>query len=236
MTQTHCFLGQLTIHFADRLRGRQDTPACNDFHNLHQSKTVPAYATTTSMISFLLLSTLLLSTCQAFVSPLAPIKHSTSLQGGLFGNDGILGGIFGEEASGPKTVIDLPCKDVKIGALRFLLQIHIVSQQNVPAPKSWLSKQADDPNNLNVYYADGTAMLEVKLNDYSIEFLRHGAKPSLQYVLQESVLLHSILDELEGVVFGVEDNIKAEDRLVVLNNDSALQQARDSLPARAAAS
>lgn len=38
-------------------------------------------------------------------------------------NSDLFGGLFGGSDSGPKTLVDLPANDVKIGALRFLLQI-----------------------------------------------------------------------------------------------------------------
>lgn len=154
---------------------------------------------------------------------------------GLFGNDGVLGSILGTGSGGPKTVIEIPAKDVKIGALRFLLNIHLVGEQNKPEPKSWLTKQGDEAGDLQVYYQDGTGMLSIELQEYGIKMRRHGQKPSLQYQLQESVLLHSILDELANVAFGVEDDgIEAEKRLLVLQDDDAIDKAREKLPAKQA--
>jgi len=161
---------------------------------------------------------------------------NTALHGGLFGNNGVLGNLMGggnNDAGGVKTIIDIPAKDVKIGALRFLLNICLVSEQNKPEPKSWLAKQGDGAGDLLVYYQDGTGMLSIELAEYGIKMTRHGQKPSLQYQLQESILLHSILDELANVAFGVED-IEADKRLLVLQDDSVLDKAREKLPARQA--
>lgn len=181
--------------------------------------------------------------CDAFVpssqfSAIAGSKLQTTttcLNGGLFGQDGagILGGIFGAKEQGPKTVIELPAKDVKIGALRFLLQIHLVGEQNKPVPKSWMTRQGDEAGDLQVYYQDGTGMLSIQLQEYAITMVRYGERPSLQYQLQESVLLHSVLDELSNVAFGVaDDNIELEKRLLILQDASAIDKAREKLPAR----
>ena len=146
---------------------------------------------------------------------------------------GLLGGLFGGTKDQPPTVMEIPAKDVKIGALRFLLQIHLVGMQNKPQPNSWLTKQGSDDSNaeLNIYYGDGTGMLSLQLQEYSIKAVRYGEKPSLQYMLQESVLLHSILDELQNVAFEVED-IDEEKRLLRLADEAAIDKARAKLPAR----
>lgn len=113
--------------------------------------------------------------------------------GGLFGGEGgILGGLLGgNEQKGPKTMIELPAKDVKIGALQFLLNIHLVGEQNKPEPKSWLMR-SDEKGDLQVYYQDGTGMLSIEMQEYAIKMIRYGEKPSLQYQLQESVLLSTL--------------------------------------------
>lgn len=148
------------------------------------------------------------------------------------GRDGATGGLFGRNPvlRGPPTVVDLTAKNVKIGALRFLLQIHLVGIQNQPEPNSWLTKQGDD-GDLQIFYKDGTGMLSLQLQEYQIKAVRYGEKPSLQYMLQESVLLHSVLDELEGVALGVEE-IAEENRLLQLTEPDAIQKAREKLPAR----
>ena len=159
---------------------------------------------------------------------------TTSLHAGLFGQDGVLGGLFSNRNErGPKTIVDLPAKDVKIGALRFFLQIHLVGEQNKPVPKSWVTRQSDDAGGLQVYYQDGTGMLSIQLLEYAITVVRYGEQPSLQYQLQESVLVHRVLDELANIAFGVaDDGIEPEKRLLVLRDESAIDKARERLPAR----
>ena len=167
---------------------------------------------------------------------------TTAVAMGLFGSDegSNIGGIRsrfmgGDNNTGPKTVLELPASGVKVGALRFLLNIVLVGEQNKPTPKSWLTKQGDAAGDLQVYYQDGTGMLLIELHEYGIKMTRHGQKPSLQYLLQESVLLHAILDELSNVAFGTEDDdIATEKRLLVFSDDNAIDMARKTLPARKA--
>lgn len=141
----------------------------------------------------------------------------------LFGN---------KETGGPKVVLDIPAKAIKIGALRFLLQIHLVGEQNNPNPQTWLMKDGGE-SELDLYFYDGTGMFSLDLTEYQIKVTRYGEKPSLQYQIQESVLLHSVLDELHKTAFEVDD-IEEEKRLLRLNDDNAIESARGSLLARAA--
>jgi len=217
--------------------------------------TIPRFA-----VIMVLAATMLVPSCGAFVQDLRQTTSAwsrsqqqqqqlqqttstgTGLQaagGGLFGDDGVLGNLLGgsSKQQGPKTVIEVPAKNVKIGALRFLLNIVLVSEGNKPEPKSWLTKQGEDAGDLQIYYKDGSGMLSVEMREYGITMRRHGEKPSLQYQLQESVLLHTILDELANVAFGVEGDdadIETEKRLLVLQDDNDIDKAREKLPARQA--
>jgi hypothetical protein len=179
--------------------------------------------------------------CHAFVQSHCRNSHfvqtTTALRSGLFGDlsAGALSGLFGTKNQGPKTIIDIPARDVKIGALRFLLNIHLVGEQNKPEPKSWMTRQGDELGDLQVYYQDGTGMLSIQFQEYGIKMVRFGENPSLRYQLQESVLLHSILDELSNVAFGVaDDGIEKEKRLLILQDDNAIDNARATLPAKKA--
>jgi hypothetical protein len=159
-------------------------------------------------------------------------RSSTALAaGGLFGEGNPLSKIFGQKEEGPKVVVDIPATTVKIGALRFLMQIHLVAEQNKPEPKSWLIKQGDE-SEIDIYFGDGTGMLSMDFSEYQIKITRYGANPSLKYQIQESVLLHNILDELTKISFEVDD-IEEEKRLLQLKNDNAIEDARRGLLARA---
>lgn len=98
-----------------------------------------------------------------------------------------------------------------------------------------MTRQGEEAGDLQVYYQDGTGMLSIELREYGINMVRYGERPSLQYQLQESVLLHSVLDELSTVALGVaDDNIAQEKRLLQLLDYSAIEKERAKLPARQA--
>lgn len=179
-------------------------------------------------------------TCHAFTPPspttttIASRVSTTSLKG-LFGEGNPLQNVFGgggSQQGGPKVMVDLSAKQVKVGALRFLLQIHLVGEQNNPQPQTWLMKDGGE-GELDVYFNDGTGMFSIDFTEYQIKITRYGEKPSLQYQIQESVLIHSILDELHKTAFEVDDDIEEEKRLLRLNDDNAIEAARGNLLARA---
>jgi hypothetical protein len=191
-----------------------------------------------SYFSFLLalLAMLLLQT-NALVGPAfrlsrqAPNARSSGLHvGNLFG------GLFGQqkkekEENGSNSLLDLP-GTVKVGSLKFFLQIYLVGQQNNPSQKAWALNNNDENDSIDMYYKDGTGMFSLGIKENGIKVDRRGQKPSLEYVLQESVMLHGLLDELSEVA-EVED-IEKEKRLLQFNELDAVAKARESLPARKA--
>ncbi|CAJ1934500.1 unnamed protein product [Cylindrotheca closterium] len=167
------------------------------------------------------------------------VAHSTSdvslrmanLFGGLFGNGG--GSNNGAASSnGVETLFTLPTTKLKKGPLQFFLKIYLVAAQNEPTPGSWaIGGDESNLDSINAYYKDGTGMVSVVLNDNSIEIQRHGKSPSLQMVLQESLLLHGLLDELQSLAENEE--VEAEKRLVQwVNGKKTVDDARSTLPAR----
>jgi hypothetical protein len=182
-----------------------------------------------ALLTLLIASTLTDAFVPTFTRASSLTCSRTTLQEGFL-ND-LLSGVMGNKSNGPETIMQIPARDLKIGALRFLLQIYLVGEQNKPVPKSWFTKQGEQPGELQVYYGDGTGMVSIELEDYGIKFVRHGEKPSLQYRLQESVLLHGVLDELTKVSLEMSD-IEEEKRLLRLDDSAAIDKARDALPAR----
>ena len=158
------------------------------------------------------------------------VARHAAAGGGLFG--GLFGGGGQELQDGPKTIIDLPANTVKVGALRFFLQIYLVGEQNKPTQGSWvLNTNSENANSLEMYYKDGTGMFSVDLTETNVSIRRHGQRPSLEYMLQESVMLHGVLDELNTIAFETDD-IDADKRLLQFPSDDAINEARDKLPAR----
>lgn len=77
-------------------------------------------------------------------------------------------------------------------------------------------------------------MLSLAFSETEIKADRYGQKPSLQYMLNESIMLHGLLDELNTLAFGVED-IEEDKRLIQLNDPGdAIDLARAKLPAKPA--
>jgi len=141
-------------------------------------------------------------------------------------------------------VMDIPAKVIKIKPLKFYLQLFLVSQQNTPFQGAWLLNANEEVEEyLEVYFHDGTGMISVRFDDlYGLKIQRKGQRPSLQYMLQESVLLHALLDELEAIAFGSGDDDDDEDaiddskRLLQFAEgcEDVLSNAREGLPARPA--
>lgn len=160
-------------------------------------------------------------------------RLDTALNGGLFGDAGdALKGLFGgddQSRGGPKTVFDIPVENIKPGPLRFFLQIYIVGEKNTQGEtQTWLPREAKD-GGLEIYFKDGTGMCKISLEPNNIKAERYGQKPSLQYLLQESVMLHGVLDELNTVAF--EADVEESKRLLLVE-ERFLAKARETLPAR----
>lgn len=148
-----------------------------------------------------------------------------------------------------KLLFEIPAKEVKSGALRFIIQMYLVGLQKDgsgnSSPNTWLPRQGEGDGKdhmLEVYYGDGTGMCAIDFQSTGIVITRHGSRPSLQYVLQESIMLHGILDELDGIALGQvldeqgqlneNETIEFDKRLLQLIDDDAISKARETLPAR----
>uniref|UniRef100_A0A7R9WB48 Uncharacterized protein n=1 Tax=Pseudictyota dubia TaxID=2749911 RepID=A0A7R9WB48_9STRA len=179
--------------------------------------------------------------CAGF-SPLLPTsKYSTkasAIRREVFPLEAVfIGGLFGKketaDPNAPKRIFDVPCEagTVKVGGLRFALGLHLIGQQGNPEKGTWLANQADD-GVLDMFFKDKTGMFSVTLDENSISVDRYGPRPSLQYLLQESVVLHDLLDELNSLAFEGDD-IEDENRLLRPKGD-AIEKSRETLPARKA--
>jgi hypothetical protein len=190
-------------------------------------------------ISGLLL--LLFASCQAFhLSGNTPGFYQFSHAGRQSIHNSQLGaGLFGPEKSNEiqrdlslrKRIIEIPAKSIKKGGLRFALGLHLIGLQNSPDSGSWRANQASETV-LEMHFKDNSAKFEIVLEDASIAVDRYG-QPSLAYLLQESVILHSVLDELRSLAF--EGEVQTENRLLQLDEPAtAIERARTVLPVRQA--
>jgi len=162
-------------------------------------------------------------------------QDNTSTQLGLFG----VGGLFGKKEEDnrdptvPKRLLEIPCKNLKLGGCRFALGLFLIGQQGTPVKGAWKANQQND-GVLDMYYLDNTAMFSVVMTETSISIDRFGLEPSLQYQLQESLVLHNLLDEIQTLAIEGEE-VEEENRLIVFSDpETALADARAKLPARAA--
>ena len=135
-----------------------------------------------------------------------------------------------EEADPNRTLLfEIPVESIKIGSLRLALGLFLVGKQNTPSPNSWRANQASE-STLHMIFGDQTAMISITLKPNAIVVSRHtdGRPASLVYQLQESVLLHGILTELEETAFGEEGG---ESRLIELKKTD-IDTARSTLPTK----
>jgi hypothetical protein len=139
------------------------------------------------------------------------------------------------KAALPIRVMEIPVKSIKRGGLRFVLGLHLIGLQDSNKVSGiWKPNEATD-NTLDMYYKDNSAMFKIILNDNAILIERYSNPvPSLAYLLQESVVLHGVLDELT-ILSSDSNNIDAGNRLLQLHDpEDALEIARAKLPARKA--
>jgi len=134
-----------------------------------------------------------------------------------------------EEADPNRTLLfAIPVESIEIDKLCQRLGIFLLKKQDTPSRNSWRVQQNNN-NSLYMIFRDHTAMISITLKPQTILVSRHTdgvQRPSLMYQLQESVLLHSILTEIEQLA-----SEPTADGLVALEKGS-ITKARDTLPTR----
>jgi hypothetical protein len=85
-----------------------------------------------------------------------------------------------------------------------------------------------------MYFTDGTGMIQIELSqggdsgDVSeVRVYRYGSLPSTAYLMQESVIVDGILDELHQCAF--DESVAPEHRLLIPEPKSAIEDAREAL-------
>ncbi|KAG7339322.1 hypothetical protein IV203_024522 [Nitzschia inconspicua] len=81
-----------------------------------------------------------------------------------------------------------------------------------------------------MYHTDGTGMFSIDIKEYGMTVKRHGQAPSLQYQLQESVMLHALLDEVEGIAFA--EDIDVGKAIVAIEGGQCPTASTRNSPAR----
>ena len=156
-------------------------------------------------------------------------KYQTLLHAGLFGPEEAVDPQK-DSSMLPKRIMEIPVKSIKKGGLRMVIGLCLIGLQNTPDTGSWRANQASNTV-LDMIFRDNAAKFSVVLEDSVIAIERYG-QASLPYLLQESVILHRVLDELHDLAFNSE--VEPENRLLQLEAVNAIEEARSTLPARQA--
>lgn len=137
-----------------------------------------------------------------------------------------------EDADAPAGIftLSLPSDLNRVNLLQSM-GTFLVLKQNKPAVGSWKLSMYGD-STLHILFKDHTAMLSIRFAEKSIVVGRHtdtNKRPSLQYMLQESVMLHSVLDEFTRLI--TEKQLNEHERT---SFNREIDGARSKLPARQA--
>jgi hypothetical protein len=134
-------------------------------------------------------------------------------------------------SAGMNRVTTIPVREIKPGGLRLFLMFHLIGKQNTPEKGSWWADQpmtTADEYILDLRFHDRSAALTVTLHPDQITIDRVGSAPSTAYMMQEGVIIQSVLDELHECAF--DDAIEVENRLLILPEpQDAIDKARDVL-------
>lgn len=146
------------------------------------------------------------------------------------------------DPNSPKELFTLPLPlRIDVDSLFQTIGAYLVSQQNSPSEGSWTISQYGE-NTLHALFKDHSAMLSLSFGvalheeshaKASVVVERHtdaSRAVSLQYMLQESVLLHGLLDYYSKVLIIDLDGEGAKKE----NFDHEIEKARNTLPARRA--
>lgn len=134
-----------------------------------------------------------------------------------------------EDYVGSTRLLSIPVQSIKPGGLRLLLMFYLMGMQNTPDRGSWTPDQpSKDEYQVDMYYHDRSAAIIIRLLESEITIDRMGSAPSMSYLMQETIIVDGVLDELQACVF--EGDIAEEDRLLVLAEPKdAINKARESL-------
>mmetsp|Transcript_12155 Transcript_12155/g.30762 ORF Transcript_12155/g.30762 Transcript_12155/m.30762 type:complete len:359 (+) Transcript_12155:239-1315(+) len=176
-----------------------------------------------------------------------------------------------ELPAGTSMLFRIQAKQLKPGGLRLFLMFYLLGMQNTPDKNTWRADQRlmsvnaspkgyeeseDEPEDKKyvlemLYDKDRTGMLQIELlpekaqKQAEIRIYRCGSRPSTSYLMQESVIVDGVLDELQNIAgekdlettiprsdnpnVGNELEIAQEDRLLITDPPNAIEAARESL-------
>ena len=135
-----------------------------------------------------------------------------------------------EAVAGETNIVTIPVKEIKPGGLRLFLMFYLMGLQNTPEDNSW---RADQPTSedyvVDFWYHDNSAVLSVTLSDEKkkITINRVGSQPSTKYIIQESLVVQGLLDELETMA--KDPDVSVANRLLIPEEENTIEMARQSL-------
>lgn len=133
------------------------------------------------------------------------------------------------DAAGFHRLVSIPVQSLKPGALRLFLMFYLMGMQNTPDRQTWRANQpSSDDYVVDFYYHDQSGLLSIKLGDDEVTIDRLGTNPSNSYIMQESVVIEGLLNELNTCAF--DESVAEKDRLLLLKEPhDAIERARDTL-------
>ncbi|KAG7341552.1 hypothetical protein IV203_023504 [Nitzschia inconspicua] len=139
--------------------------------------------------------------------------------------------------AGTTLLLSIPAKQLKPGGLRLFLMFYLMGMQNTPHAKAWKANQpvssGGDDHVLEMFFHDATGMIQIELltseneTGSEVRVLRCGSVPSTAYLMQESVIVDGILDELHKCAF--DDSVAPSNRLLIPEPATAISDAREAL-------
>ena len=123
----------------------------------------------------------------------------------------------GENDYPDSRVATIPVESMKPGGLRLFLMFYLMGLSNIPDKNSWRANQpmtSKDEYVIDFMFHDRTGLLTLTLDDDEITIDRTGATPSNAYMMQETVIVQGVLDELQAMA--TDENVAEKDRLILL--------------------
>lgn len=129
---------------------------------------------------------------------------------------------------GSTRLVSLDVESLKPGGLRLFLMFYLLGMQNNPEKGTWrIDQPTSDEYIIDLYFHDQTGALMVRLAEDNVVIDRLGSTPSTAYIMQETVVVDGILEEMQRMA--TDCDIKRDDRLILLKDDSVITSARESL-------
>jgi hypothetical protein len=103
----------------------------------------------------------------------------------------------------------------------------LMGEMNNPERRTWRMDQNEE-GGIDIYYKDTSGAMMIKLEDEEIVVNRMGSRPSMDYLMGETLIINGMLDQLDEIAF--DNSIDEKDRLILLHEPGdAIDVVRESL-------